>query len=298
MLSALPLPDLLPWTGATGAVDIEIVLGSVPGLLPGATYVGPFLQLAGNQQARIEISAVASYHIERGHRITIAPKHGGESGAIALFLLRSACAILWLQRGLYAMRASTVEIDGRVVALAGISGIGKSTLAAALIEAGHFLLSDDITVIDTTAAGGPVVLPTTPIQRLWQDSFVALGIVPGARVRNDPAMHKFEYHVACRFQPNPRPLAAICFLDRMARAQPVIERLAGAATIQAIRLQAFRLHAAQAMGLEPTLFLQAVKIAETVPQAVLRRPMTFDALQPFAHDLPDLLESAGLWSDS
>ncbi|WP_372892302.1 hypothetical protein [Sphingomonas sp.] len=293
--SALALPDVLPWSGDTRSADIEIVLGSVPDRLPGATYVAPFLQLAGDGQARVEISAVAAYRIEQGRRITVAPTPGGESSAVALFLLRAACGILWMQRGLFAMRASTVEIDGRAVALAGISGIGKSTLAAALIDAGHRLLSDDVSVIDATAAGGPLVLPTAPVQWLWRDSLAALDIVPGARVRSDPAMQKFERHVAPAFQAKPRPLAAICHLDRLVRARPVIERTTGAAALQAVRGHALRLHAAQKMGLEPTVFLQAAKIAASVPQATLRRPMTFDALRPFAQALPEMLASAGLW---
>ncbi len=293
--SALALPDLLPWSGDARRPDVEIDMGTVPKVLPDATYVAPFLQIARNGEARVEIGAVAAYRVEQGRRITVAPTPGGEGGAVALFLLRAACAILWLQRGLFAMRASTVEIDGRTVALAGISGIGKSTLAAALIEAGHRLLSDDVTVIDTGAAGAPLVLPTGPVQRLWHDTMVALEIAPGARVRSDPAMDKFEHHVATAFQPNPRPLAAICHLDQHLRAQPVIERMAGAAAIQAVRSQALRLHAAQIMGLEPSLFLQAARIAASVPQVTLRRPPTLDAIRPFAHALPDLLASAGLW---
>lgn len=294
--SALALPDLLPWSGDTRPADIEIVLGTVPAMLPDATYVAPFLQLGVGGTARVEISAVAAYHIADGRRITVAPTPGGEGSAVALFLLRAACAILWLQRGLYAMRATMVEIDGQVVALAGISGIGKSTLAAALIESGHRLLSDDVSVLDTTAEGSPLVLPTAPVQRLWQDSLTALDIVPGARVRSDPAMQKFEHRIEAAFQPTPRPLAAICHLDRLLRAQPAIERITGAAAIQAVRGNALRLHAAQKMGLEPKLFLQAARIAASTPQATLRRPLTFDALRPFAQALPDLLASAGLWS--
>lgn len=293
--SALALPDLLPWSGDARRPDVEIVMGTVPKVLPDATYVAPFLQIAGNGEARVEISAVAAYRVEQGRRITVAPTPGGEGRAVALFLLRAACGILWLQRGLFAMRASTIEIDGRAVALAGISGIGKSTLAAALVEAGHRLLSDDVSVIDTAAACAPLVLSTAPVQRLWHDSVVALDIVPGARVRSDPAMHKFEHRVAAAFQPNPRPLVAVCHLDRLLRAQPVIERLAGAVAIQAMRGDAFRLHAAQRMGLEPSLFLQAARIAASVPQVTLRRPLALDAIRPFAHALPDLLASAGLW---
>ena len=296
--SALALPDLLPWSGDARHPDVEIVVGPVPGRLPDATHVAPFLQIARNGEARVEINAVAACHVVQGRRITVAPTPGGEGGAVALFLLRAACGILWLQRGLFAMRASIVEIDGHAVALAGVSGIGKSTLAAALIAAGHRLLSDDVSVIDTTAAGAPLVLPTAPVQRLWHDSMVALDIVPGARVRSDPAIGKFEHHVAAAFQPAPRPLAAICHLDRPQRPRPAIARLAGATAVQAVRAQAYRLNAAQQMGLEAPLFLQAAQIAAQVPQASLNCPPTLDAVRPFAAALPALLASAGLWGSA
>ncbi len=295
--SELALPDLLPWSGDARHADVAIIVGPVPKVLPDATYIAPFLQIAGHGHARVEISAVAAYHIEQGRKITVAPTPDGEDGAIALFLLRAACGILWLQRGLFAMRASTVEIDGRAVALAGGSGIGKSTLAAALIQAGHRLVSDDVSVVDTSAAGVPLVLPTAPVQRLWHDSMAALDIVPGARVRRDPNMHKFEHHVGPAFEPTPRPLAMICHLDRPQRPRPAIEPLAGAAAVQAVRGQAYRLHAAQVMGLEASLFLQASRIAASVPQVSLRCPATLDAICPFADTLPDLIASAGLWSD-
>lgn len=210
--SEVALPDLLPWAGADSLPEIEITLGPVPDRLPDLHYDAPFLQLGGDRDARVTIPAVASFRIEQGSRITVAPAAGGESAAIPLFLLRAAAPLLWLQRGLFAMRASAVEMDGRVVALAGGSGVGKSTLTAALLQAGHRLLSDDLTVIDS-AADPVLVLPTSPMLRLWRDSLDALGIVPWAAVRRDPAMQKFEHRADTAFIPQPRPLSAICYLE-------------------------------------------------------------------------------------
>ncbi len=62
VVSEIELPDLLHGSGEERAVDVEIVMGSVPDTLPGAIYIGPFLQLADDRQARVEIRAVAAYH--------------------------------------------------------------------------------------------------------------------------------------------------------------------------------------------------------------------------------------------
>ncbi len=50
------------------------------------------------------------------------------------------------------LHASTVVIDGKGVALAGPSGVGKSATALALIARGATLLADDITWLKATSA--------------------------------------------------------------------------------------------------------------------------------------------------
>ena len=50
--------------------------------------------------------------------------------------------LLW-QRGGLLLHASGVELGGKAIAIAGPSGIGKSTLARALLERGGRLIGDD-----------------------------------------------------------------------------------------------------------------------------------------------------------
>src|SRR5436853_233172 len=77
------------------------------------------------------------------------------------------------QRGHFVLHASSVAIDGKAAAFAGPSGRGKSTLVAALASAGHPLIADDMSVIDTSGAA-PVVQPGFPRVKLWPDSASAL----------------------------------------------------------------------------------------------------------------------------
>ena len=46
------------------------------------------------------------------------------------------------------LHAGAVERDGRVVALTGISGQGKTTLTAALVQAGYGYVTDELVAID------------------------------------------------------------------------------------------------------------------------------------------------------
>jgi hypothetical protein len=67
------------------------------------------------------------------------------------------------------LHASVAEVDGGAVAFLGGTQQGKSTLAAALMQRGHTLLSDDCCVIHRTTAGFDVI-PTYPGLRLFPET--------------------------------------------------------------------------------------------------------------------------------
>lgn len=54
------------------------------------------------------------------------------------------------QRGLTCVHAAVVRVDGKLIALVGDSGAGKSTTALALVQEGAALVSDDVAVLANT----------------------------------------------------------------------------------------------------------------------------------------------------
>lgn len=78
----------------------------------------------------------------------------------------------WLlhQRGLLVLHSSAVSIDGRSVAFMGDKTAGKSTTAAAFIEAGGNLLTDDLLVIDTKYTPKPRIRSSFAQLKLNEDS--------------------------------------------------------------------------------------------------------------------------------
>ncbi len=57
------------------------------------------------------------------------------------------------RRGLYALHAAALSLDGSCMPLAGTSGAGKSTLALALLKAGLSFLGDDLVFLKQTPRG-------------------------------------------------------------------------------------------------------------------------------------------------
>jgi hypothetical protein len=75
-------------------------------------------------------------------------------------------------QGLEIFHASAVSVNGGLLAFAGNSGVGKSTLAGVLIEAGATFFADDVLAVDVTISGtmgypgiGLMALPLEQIEQ-------------------------------------------------------------------------------------------------------------------------------------
>jgi len=89
------------------------------------------------------------------------------------YLLGSVLSSILRARGTICLHASVVEIDGRAIAFTGPKSAGKSTTAAALVQYGARMLTDDIAAI-TTADRRYHVQPGYMYLRLLPNSIDAL----------------------------------------------------------------------------------------------------------------------------
>ncbi|AWK88356.1 hypothetical protein [Azospirillum thermophilum] len=212
--SALRLPDLLPWTGDGRAPDLVIDLGPVPDRLDDPVIDHALLQVAADGACRFAIPDVAAFLIDpAGRHVTVDPALPPETPDIRVFLLGTVFGILCYRRGLLPLHASCVRVGDGAVALAGPSGIGKSTLAAALVRQGHAMLADDVTVLDVVGPGGPRVLPAFPRLKLWRDALARMGRNADGLERSRAELDKFHLPVTDAFCPEPLPLRAVFHLE-------------------------------------------------------------------------------------
>jgi hypothetical protein len=87
----------------------------------------------------------------------------------AIYLVGPVLSYVLRGRGVLALHASAVVVDGRAIAFVGGGGSGKSTTAAALVTRGMPLLTDDVLALTRV---GPTVLawPGADHLRLWDDA--------------------------------------------------------------------------------------------------------------------------------
>lgn len=205
--SEFPLPELMP---AEGAPDIVIQRGTLDGIEQ---------KLIAEQGDRIfgRVPGIAAFLIENGRQITVEPLAEDES-MLSPSILGAAMSVILRQRGLLVLHASSVAIDGKVVAFMGGSGWGKSTLANAFHAKGYPVLTDDVLAIDMQSTP-PIVIPAFPQFKLCHDAAVALGHDTDMLKPLFPSAPKLSYKFTQGFQQTPLPLHCIYVLDKGDRHQ-------------------------------------------------------------------------------
>lgn len=125
---AVPVPEGAPEGEVVAALDV-----------PGTRYAA----VLRGEQLTVRFAGTAEFEIDlAGGRIDAAPAPGREP-MLPLLLGGNVVAIVLGLRGVPVLHASAVALDGAGLAVAGPSGVGKSTLAALLCAAGLPFVTDD-----------------------------------------------------------------------------------------------------------------------------------------------------------
>jgi hypothetical protein len=181
--------------GLVVASDIELALPPGPRgpnapdmvLRMGGEHVVPDEHPAGTQIATTKRrDGTTLYHFARDHEHVVLryPRlcefigdptlsdimiymHPGVDRGIAPVLVGGAVIAVHLRlRNELVLHASAVRAGDRAVAFVGASGMGKSTLAAALCRNGYDLVTDDVLRVDLTGGTTPRALPGSTENRL------------------------------------------------------------------------------------------------------------------------------------
>lgn len=116
-----------------------------------------------------EMPGVGDFLIENGSKIIYSPAQDVSMELLSAYFMGPCMGGVLHQRGVHPLHCSCVADDRHVVMICGDSGAGKSTLASEFLKNGWKLMTDDVAAVSDVQSA-PIVHPSYPSQKLWQDS--------------------------------------------------------------------------------------------------------------------------------
>ncbi|MCP4177334.1 MAG: hypothetical protein GY756_06175 [bacterium] len=160
----------------------------------------------------LELPKLGSFRAEEGNKITIDHNTDIEPSEILPFLYGTCMGASLYQRGIIPLHGSAVLTEKGVVLFLGVAGAGKSTTAAALMQRGYSIISDDISAVRLIGKNAELIPSNTDL-KLWKRSLDMLnktqeGLIP---VRNK--LEKYYLPLKTEYANKSYPVHKIYILD-------------------------------------------------------------------------------------
>jgi hypothetical protein len=222
----------------------------------------------------VHMPPTATFMLRTGDplRIAVEPDQDGDGLLEHRFVSAAACMLLSMH-GDVVLHASAVETGGRAVAFCGATGRGKSTLARALGELGHPVLSEDGIAISLDG-GDPTAFPGARGVRIRDRNGSR-----GTKLVPDPGPA----------EPDPSPLAALVVLGARGPAFRT-ERLERSRALALLTSELVHTGGRESIA---SAFAGLAKLLHSVPSFAVSLPDDLAALPNAAQKVLDTLPDGG-----
>lgn len=218
------------------------------------------------------IQDAGTFSIQDGKRITVSPIFNADEDLIRLYILGSCMGVILMQRRIYPLHGSAVVINNKAYAIIGNSGAGKSTLASAFISKGYKLLSDDVIAISLSSDGIPIVTPSYPQQKLWQQSLDGFGMKANQYRAIYGRETKYNIPINSDYYAEPLPLAGVFELNKTDNEYMGLERIQGLHRLHTMFRHTYRHFLIAQLGLLQWHFDTSVGISNQINMFRIWRP--------------------------
>ncbi|MGE0090836.1 MAG: hypothetical protein AB7S50_15295 [Bacteroidales bacterium] len=272
--SELEIPEFTP---SNEIADVEITMEKVPEKLDRVIKKGVKYQTA-RDEFLLEVDHIAKYYVKNGNRISIETLTNYTDKEVRLFLLGSAFGALFLQRGLLPIHGSAIKFGNSACIFSGLSGVGKSSIAATLVLKGFQFLADDICVIDTNLN----VVPGFPHMKIWKDILDNLEIKTDTLTEIRPEIKKYHLPVDDGFYNESLPLAKIFIINTKNTPGYEFEELKGLQKFNAVKNNTYRYRFVGGLDKQLDHFQTLNKLLPEIKVYRVSRPQSPIMLEEFA----------------
>ena len=280
--SEFEIPELLVHDGIS---DVEIILGETPQNLKNINKQGVKYQASKNEFLH-EVDNIAKYYVNGGNKITVELLKENLDKEVRLFLLGSSFGALFLQRGLLPIHGSAIKFDESATIFTGLSGVGKSSIAAYFINQGHQVLADDISVVNHNLE----VVPGFPNLKIWNDVLKKLDIQNESLLQIRPDIKKYQLPINDNYYNESLPLTNIIILTTKNSSGFDYEELSGIKKFNAIRNNTYRHRFVQGLEKQQDHFLILNKLLPKIKVFNVSRPQSPIMLKELGDFIINLLD--------
>lgn len=285
--SEIPLLEFTEHHGQVDMIDVEIRIDDLSNLWSELAETDNSI-IAKENQVIFQVNCAAIYLIENGNEIVVSPYEGADEDQLRLYLLGTCMGVILQQRKILPLHGSVIAIDGKAYAFVGDSGAGKSTLASAFLTKGYQLLTDDVIPVKFTNEGHPIIIPSYPHQKLWQQSLDQFGMESDQFRPLFGRETKFAVPVTSHFSTEPLPLGGIFELVKTTDDEIDIQQIKGLDRLRILFDHTYRNFLISPAGLMDWHFATSTQIINKIDLFQLRRPVD----RFTAHDLPNVILGA------
>ena len=265
--SELELPELTPTGEING--DVTVGFGPVPEHLPVIKGSGILFEAAENDFL-FKFEGVGRYRVQNGSRITIQAENKARPEDLRLVLLGSSIGALLHQRGMLAIHGSAITDGRQTTIFSGPSGVGKSALAAGLLELGYAVIADDISVIFQRGEKGFRVAHGIPHLKLWKDVLDHLSQGDKlAKVR--PQLDKYRKPIPLAGEEIPH-LSKVVLLSPSNKKEYALSEILGREKFHLLRSNTYRMQFIDKMELTEAHFHNLSLVVNSIQMFEVQRP--------------------------
>jgi len=270
---------------ATGEIDIVIKQKKIS--IPSNWSENKGIRtIASLSSIIVGVSNILILEIIEGKYIHYQPQEAFIEGKARLYILGLAFSAIIHQRGLLPLHASSLVKEGKAVLICGESGAGKSTTAAALLQHGFELLSDDISLIQLDAKGEVEVLPGFPHLKLWPESAELLQVDENELTSFSSDILKKGWRLKHSYYQQSAKISMVCFLSKQDSSFSLVE-VDGINKVKMLIDNTFRIRYVSDTGQHQAFFTTTSKLASSVKFYSIIRPLNQNSIR----DVVDLIMS-------
>jgi hypothetical protein len=283
--SYMPLPELprMNEHADPGTGTVTVTKADLSSLWIDCNPSSEYFAIKDNQ-VFIRVPDTAIFCIRNGDSIIVSPYEGFDENKIRLYILGTCMGVILLQNKIVPLHGSAIAINGKAYAILGQSGAGKSTLASILLDRGYQLLSDDLIPVTLSQDHTPIVMPSYPQQKMWQETIDHLGMSSSHFQPLFDRETKFAVPVASSFCSRPLPLAGVFELVKT-ESNASVEPIAGLVRFHTLLQHTFRSFLIERLALMEWHFSTLAKFVNRIDMYQLQRPSSGFS----AHELANYL---------